>query len=83
MQLPLPSAWNGRFMMQGGGGSEGSVPTATGTIGGSPGIPEVANGYATASQGMAKTFISSTVGSPGNRSSSSNTRRRSWRSVPT
>ena len=41
VQLPLPSAWNGRFMMQGGGGSEGSVPTATGTIGGSTGIAEV------------------------------------------
>lgn len=50
VQLPLPTAWNGRFMMQGGGGSEGSVPTATGTIGGSTGILEVANGYATASQ---------------------------------
>ena len=50
VQLPLPAAWNGRFMMQGGGGSEGSVPTATGTIGGSTGIAEVSNGYATASQ---------------------------------
>jgi feruloyl esterase len=50
VQLPLPNAWNGRFMMQGGGGSEGSIPTATGTIGGSTGILEVANGYATASQ---------------------------------
>ena len=50
VQLPLPINWNGRFMMQGGGGSEGSVPTATGTIGGSTGIAEVANGYATASQ---------------------------------
>jgi tannase/feruloyl esterase len=50
VQLPLPAAWNGRFMMQGGGGSEGSVPTATGTIGGSTGILEVAKGYATASQ---------------------------------
>ena len=48
VQLPLPSAWNKRFMMQGGGGSEGSVPSATGTIGGSTGIAEVANGYATA-----------------------------------
>src|SRR5712671_6471898 len=38
VQLPLPANWNGRFMMQGGGGGEGSVPTATGTIGGSTGI---------------------------------------------
>jgi hypothetical protein len=50
VQLPLPVNWNGRFMMQGGGGVEGSVPTATGTIGGSTGIAEVANGYAIASQ---------------------------------
>jgi Tannase and feruloyl esterase/FG-GAP-like repeat len=50
VQLPLPSAWNGRFMMEGGGGSEGSVPVATGTIGGSTGIVEITNGYAIASQ---------------------------------
>jgi hypothetical protein len=50
VQLPLPVNWNGRFMMQGGGGVEGSVPTATGTIGGSTGIVEVSNGYAIASQ---------------------------------
>ena len=50
VQLPLPASWNGRFMMQGGGGTEGSVPTATGTIGGSTGITEISNGYAIASQ---------------------------------
>ena len=50
VQLPLPANWNGRFMAQGGGGTEGSVPTATGTIGGSTGIAEVSNGYAIASQ---------------------------------
>jgi len=50
VQLPLPANWNGRFMMQGGGGGEGSVPTATGTIGGSTGIAEISNGYAVASQ---------------------------------
>src|SRR6266700_3489837 len=50
VQLPLPANWNGRFMMQGGGGGEGSVPTATGTIGGSTGITEISNGYAIASQ---------------------------------
>lgn len=50
VQLPLPANWNGRFMMQGGGGGEGSVPTATGTIGGSTGIAEISNGYAIASQ---------------------------------
>ncbi len=50
VQLPLPANWNGRYMVQGGGGTEGSVPTATGTIGGSTGIAEVSNGYAIASQ---------------------------------
>lgn len=50
VQLPLPGNWNGRFMFQGGGGTEGSVPTATGSIGGTTGINTVANGYAVASQ---------------------------------
>jgi len=50
VQLPLPANWNGRFMFQGGGGTEGSVPTATGSIGGTTGISTVANGYAVASQ---------------------------------
>ena len=39
--LPLPAAWNGRFMIQGGGGSEGSVPTATGPSAAPTGITEV------------------------------------------
>lgn len=51
VQLPLPAAWNGRFFMQGGGGSEGSVPTATGTNSGSGGGNfGITNGYAVASQ---------------------------------
>jgi feruloyl esterase len=50
VQLPLPANWNGRFMFQGGGGTEGSVPAATGAIGGTTGINEVSNGYAIASQ---------------------------------
>jgi hypothetical protein len=51
VQLPLSAAWNGRFFMQGGGGSEGSVPTATGTNTGSAGSNfGIINGYAVASQ---------------------------------
>jgi len=50
VQLPLPANWNGRFMFQGGGGTEGSVPAATGTIGGTTGINAISNGYAIASQ---------------------------------
>ena len=48
VQLPLASAWNGRFMFQGGGGTEGSVPAATGSAGTLS--PTVAQGYAVASQ---------------------------------
>jgi hypothetical protein len=48
VQLPLPSAWNGRFMFQGGGGTEGSVPAATGSAGSAS--PTIASGYAVASQ---------------------------------
>ena len=51
VQLPLAAAWNGRFFMQGGGGTEGSVPTATGTDSGSAGSNfGITNGYAVASQ---------------------------------
>jgi feruloyl esterase len=50
VQLPLPANWTGRFMFQGGGGTEGSVPTAAGSIGGSTGTLEIENGVAVASQ---------------------------------
>ncbi len=49
VQLPLPVNWNGRFMMQGGGGTEGSVPNATGTTSASSTFG-IVNGYAVASQ---------------------------------
>lgn len=48
-QVQLPANWNGRFMFQGGGGTEGSVPTATGSISGSSTFG-IVNGYAVASQ---------------------------------
>ena len=32
-RLRMPTAWNGRFLMQGGGGSNGMLPTALGTVG--------------------------------------------------
>jgi hypothetical protein len=51
VQLPLPTAWNGRFFGQGGGGTEGSVPAATGTDSGSAGANfGITNGYAVVSQ---------------------------------
>jgi hypothetical protein len=49
VQLPMPAAWNGRFMFQGGGGTEGSTPTATGTTSLSNTFG-ILNGYAVASQ---------------------------------
>jgi hypothetical protein len=48
VRLPTPTNWNGRFLFQGGGGSEGSVPAATGTAGALS--PALAHGYAVASQ---------------------------------
>ncbi|HLK80969.1 MAG TPA: tannase/feruloyl esterase family alpha/beta hydrolase [Xanthobacteraceae bacterium] len=48
-QLQLPANWNGRFMFQGGGGTEGAVPTATGGISGNSTFG-IVNGYAVATQ---------------------------------
>jgi len=48
VRLPTPADWNGRFMFQGGGGTEGSVPPATGTAGTLS--PTLAHGWAVASQ---------------------------------
>ena len=48
VRLPLANAWNGRFMFQGGGGTEGAVPSATGSAGTLS--PTLAQGYAVASQ---------------------------------
>jgi Tannase and feruloyl esterase len=47
-EVRLPSQWNGRFMFQGGGGTEGAVPPATGSAGTLS--PTLAHGWAVASQ---------------------------------
>jgi len=47
-ELRLPVAWNGRFMFQGGGGTEGSLPSAFGTAGSA--VPALAQGYAVLTQ---------------------------------
>jgi feruloyl esterase len=47
-EVRLPSQWNGRFMFQGGGGTEGAVPPATGSAGTLS--PALAHGWAVASQ---------------------------------
>ena len=48
VRLPTPAQWNGRFMFQGGGGTEGAVPPATGAAGTLS--PTLAHGWAVASQ---------------------------------
>lgn len=47
--LRLPDTWNGRFLMQGGGGTNGELGDAVGRIAGSP-APALAQGYAVLSQ---------------------------------
>ena len=47
--MRLPTSWNGRFLFQGGGGSDGAVGDAIGAIG--PGMPSaLARGFAVLSQ---------------------------------
>ncbi len=49
-EVRLPTAWNGRYMFQGSGGTEGGLPGATGQIGGTGGVAELRNGFVVASQ---------------------------------
>jgi Tannase and feruloyl esterase len=48
LRLPISTEWNGRFMFQGGGGTEGAVPPAVGVAGTLS--PTLAHGWAVASQ---------------------------------
>src|SRR4029450_11832949 len=48
VRLPTPAEWNRRFMFQGGGGTEGAGPAATGSAGTLS--PTLAHGWAVASQ---------------------------------
>jgi feruloyl esterase len=48
VRLPIPDDWNGRFLFQGGGGTEGSIPPATGTAGTLS--PALVHGWAVATQ---------------------------------
>jgi len=45
-ELRLPTVWNGRYMFQGGGGTQGSLPSATGAQTGTSGFPMLRNGWA-------------------------------------
>jgi hypothetical protein len=58
-QLRVPTRWNGRFLFQGGGGNDGAVQAAVGSVGGS--LSALARGFAVAStdgghQGGGATF---------------------------
>jgi pimeloyl-ACP methyl ester carboxylesterase len=48
LRLPAKADWNGRFMFQGGGGTEGTVPQAVGAAGSLS--PALAHGWAVVSQ---------------------------------
>jgi poly(3-hydroxybutyrate) depolymerase len=48
--LRLPTAWNGRFFFEGGGGSNGNLGNAFGNLQGQQRTPALALGYAVASQ---------------------------------
>ena len=49
-EVRLPTAWNGRYMFQGSGGTEGGLPGASGQIGGTSGLNILGNGFVVASQ---------------------------------
>jgi len=49
-EVRLPTAWNGRYMFQGSGGTEGNRPGASGQIGGTAGLNILGNGFVVASQ---------------------------------
>jgi feruloyl esterase len=49
-EVRLPTAWNGRYMFQGSGGTEGGLPGASGQIGGTFGLNVLGNGFVVASQ---------------------------------
>src|SRR6185503_2068048 len=49
-EVRLPTLWNGRYMFQGSGGTEGGLPGASGQIGGTSGLTILRNGFAVASQ---------------------------------
>jgi Tannase and feruloyl esterase len=49
-EVRLPTVWNGRYMLQGGGGTEGRLPSATGAQTGTASFPELSNGFAVATQ---------------------------------
>jgi len=50
-EIRLPTDWNGRYMFQGGGGTEGGTPSASGSLtNGTNGVSMLRNGYVVAAQ---------------------------------
>jgi Tannase and feruloyl esterase len=62
-QVQLPANWNGRFMFQGGNGTEGTVPAATGSTLNTSSTFGIVNGYAVATQNGG--HFNSDLASPG------------------
>ena len=49
-EVRLPTTWNGRYMFQGGGGTEGGTPSASGQPGGTAGLAVLQSGFVVAAQ---------------------------------
>ncbi len=49
-EVRLPTSWNGRYMFQGGGGTEGGTPNANGQPGGTSGVAVLQSGFVVAAQ---------------------------------
>ena len=49
-EVRLPTAWNGRYMFAGAGGTEGLTPNASGQIGGTSGLNVLGHGFVVAAQ---------------------------------
>lgn len=75
--LRLPMAWNGRFLFQGGGGTNGDIGNALGALAGVGLVtPALAQGYAVVSQGPGMTMLSTAIQPRAVRWRSASTRKR-------
>jgi len=63
-RLRLPDVWNGRFFMQGGGGTNGELGDAIGRLQGGP-PPALTQGYAVLSQDSGHDNATNTVPAKG------------------
>ncbi|MCW3837649.1 tannase/feruloyl esterase family alpha/beta hydrolase [Sphingomonas canadensis] len=63
-RLRLPENWNGRFLMEGGGGTNGIVGEAIGRMAGGP-VPALAQGYAVLAQDSGHSNATNSVAEKG------------------